>query len=327
MRIERYISLSLVFVGLMLFTACEKAEQPIAKPMKGAAEIARIHMGEDYADQVFFDFASRQSVMVSKANAWDLAFEAGPDGYHVFMNGGKDLLLYNTRNVNAAAITEMDALNVEDRLWGFDGPSGLPDSTYVGDWRNKNETFLVRFNDGSFKKVVFASVADSGYLLKFGDINSTSLQTIFLPKDASFNYVYFSFDNGGRQVYPEPAKHTWDIVFTRYRFIYYELANTRYVVTGVLLNPHNTRATADSTTAFSDITFNPTSMQQGFSNRRDFIGFDWKTYNFTTGLYQTNTQKTFLIRTQQNQHWKMRFLDFYANGIKGSPSFEFERIQ
>src|SRR5690606_16212037 len=101
----------------------------------------------------------------------------------------------------------------------------------------------------------------------------------------------------------------------------------RYVVTGVLLNPHNTSAITDSLTFFQNIAFNASSLQTSLSNRRDIIGFDWKKYNFTTGNYEADLKKCYIVRTQQNEYWKIHFIDFYnINGVKGSPSFEFERI-
>jgi len=327
MRLERYIFIALFFLGLGGMASCEKAEEPIAKPALSPAQITRVDLGEDYQDQVFFDFSTGQSVMTSKVNSWDLAFEAAPSGFHVFMNGAKDLLMYNTHNTNPGSITEAHAYIVEDRDWGFDSPSGLPDSTYVGDWRGKNETYILKFTDGSFKKLVLTAVNDTVYKIEYGDINSTSLTSFTISKNPAFNYSYFSFDNGGKQVFPEPAKHTWDIVFTRYRYIYYELENTRYIVTGVLLNPFNTVARADSITGFQSISYNGLSMQEGFSNRRDAIGFDWKKYNFNTGIYESDLKKCFILRNQDDEYWKLRFIDFYnVNGVKGSPSFEFERL-
>lgn len=326
MRLERYIFIALFFLGFAGLASCEKAEEPITKPMPSPAQITRVDLGELYEDQVFFDFSTGQSVMKSKVNSWDLAFEASPNGFHVFMNGAKDMLLYNTHSASSTSITEAHAYSVEDSEWGFDSPSGLPDSTYINDWRGKRETYLIKFMDGTFKKLILASVSDTAYQIEYGDINSTTLTGFTISKNPAFNYSYFSFDGGGKQIFPEPAKHTWDIVFTRYRHIYYELANTRYLVTGVLLNPFNTIAKADSISGFQNISYNGLSTQE-FSNRRDVIGFDWKKYNFTTGIYEPDLSKCYIVRTQKDEYWKIRFVDFYnVNGVKGSPSFEFERL-
>lgn len=294
--------------------------------------MARVDMGEDYAHQIFFDFATGQSVMTSEIDAWDLAFEATPEGYHVFMNGGKDVFLYNTHLTDPASVTETNAYNIDDADWGFDDPGGLPDGTYVSDWRqgihgSKNEVFILKFNDGSFKKFVIKSVCDTSYTFQYGDINSVSLSNVVLPKDPVYNYIYFSFEGGG-MVYPEPPKNSYDIVFTRYRYIYYELDNIKYAVNGVLLNPYKTTAVADSSHKFEDITFSNISMLASFAGRRDVIGFDWKQYNFTTSMYETRPDKVYVVKTRNNEYWKLHFLDFYnTNGVKGSPSFEFERIQ
>jgi len=328
MRLEGYISLAVVLLVSLLGASCEKAESPIAMPTRGVAQLARVDMGEDYQNQIFFSFASGESVMSSKVNSWDLAFEAGPDGYHIFMNGAKDLLCYKTQSINANAITESHALVVNELEWGFDGPSGLPDSTFIGDWRGKNQVYIIKFNDETYKKIVFSSVSDTAYTITYGDINSQSLTSFKISKNAAFNYSYFSFDNGGMQVFPDPPKHTWDIVFTRYRHIYYDLNDLRYVVTGVLLNPYKTAAMKDSITAFSNLNFSAASTLTAMDDRRNVIGFDWKTYNSTSGNYVANPQKCYVVKTQQEQFWKLRFIDFYnVNGIKGSPSFEFERIK
>jgi len=284
-------------------------------------------MGEDYADQIFFDLEAGRSVMVSKSNSWDLALEASPAGFHVFMNGGKDVSLYNTHLTNPAAVTEANAYMIEDNQWGFDNPNGDPKQTYVGDWRQNNEVFILKYNDGSFKKFVLSAVDDTSYTISYGDINAGYLTTAHIPKDDAFNFSYFLLD-GGRVTHPEPAKHTYDIVFTRYRHIYYDLDSFRYNVNGVLLNPYNVSALADSSHKFQEVNFASSFLQVPFSSNRDVIGFDWKKYNFTTQAYDTDPNKVYVVKTRNGQYWKLHFLNFYnTNGAKGSPSFEFDRIQ
>src|SRR5690606_37301741 len=130
------------------------------------------------------------------------------------MNGGKDVFLYNTHITDPAAVTEANAYSIDDMEWGFDDPCRLPDSTYVGDRRqavngSKNEVFILKFNDGSFKKFVIKSVCDTSYEFGYGHINSSSLHSITLHKDPAFNYLYFAFD-GGKIVHPEPPKNSYD---------------------------------------------------------------------------------------------------------------------
>jgi hypothetical protein len=336
MRLGKYISILIILA--VFFASCERAEDPVPLPPKGSAQIARVVTGEDYEDQVFFDFESGQIVATNKVRSWDLAFEAGATGYHVFMNGDNNIYVYNAQTSDVSSITSANSLQFVDKAsWKSDAACGLPDSTGVGEWRDatgksKEELYIVKFDKGMpsehiYKKFIVKSVSSTEYVLLYGELSSSQLETIVVPKSASHSFVYFSFDNGGTIVNSEPPKDTWDIVFTHYRYFYHDMSNFPYLVSGVLLNAHNTEARLDSTTPFASVVHNSSLSSASFSNHRDAIGWTWKKYNFTNGLYEVNTSKVFVVRNRKGQYWKMRFLDFYyPAGIKGSPSFEYERI-
>lgn len=329
MRLERYIAV-LFFSMVMVFASCEKPEKAIQLPDKGSAQLARVDMGENYENQVFFDLENAQIVMTSKVLSWDLAFENGPNGYHVFVNGGKSILVYNAKTQDPTQLLGTPIVNTGD--WEFDAPSALPDSTAIGEWRtisgtSKNDVYVIKLPNEVYKKIVIESVSATEYVLKYGDINDAELKRITIPKNDAYNYSYFSFDNGGSIPMPDPPKGTWDLVFTQYRYVYYELNNFPYLVNGALLNPYQTTAFCDSTNTFDAINHENMPDPAMFSNHRDVIGFAWKRYNFDNGRYETLTNKTYLIKNRNGQVWKLRFLDFYGpTGLKGSPTFEFERI-
>lgn len=327
MKARLYSVLFLFVLTLSLFS-CEKAEKPVVLPPAGESQMSTVDMGEQYENQIFFSFETNQIVKTSPVYSWDLAFQS--DGCHVFMNGGKNIFVYNTHLTDPLLVT--DASNVPNKSWLFDSPCGLPDSTALADWRlpngtSKNEIFIANLTDGNFKKFVILSMDAQSFVMAYGNIDAFVLDTIVIPKFQDYNFTYFSFDNGGQLVQPEPPKNSWDIVFTRYRYVYYDLDNFTYLVSGVLLNPNNTSAMVDSINHFNNIQFDNSFLPQMSSNR-DVIGFDWKKYNFDNGKYEVKTTKNYVVRNQQNHFWKIHFLDFYNNnGVKGSPSFEFERIQ
>lgn len=314
-----------------LLASCEKKETPIILPPAGYAQHASVDMGDTYETQLFFDFETGTVVKSSPVAAWDLAFEAHDNGTQVFLNGGKNVFLYNTQNTDPAQ--SLSTASIPQASWRADSPSGLPDSTAVGAWRNPNghskkEVYLLKINDQTIKKFILEDVNQNGYSFRYGELADTTLQKIFLPKDPTYNYIYFSFDNKGSVVQPEPPKTDWDIVFTRYRFLYYSLNNFPYVVSGVLANPFNTSTLADSTTGFANIAYSPSLAQKPFSNARDVIGFDWKKYNFTAGKYIVDTMKCYVLRNRVGHYWKLRFIDFYnTQGKKGAPTFQFSLIQ
>jgi hypothetical protein len=249
------------------------------------------------------------------------------------MNGGKDMWVYNTGSTDIKSVVTPPKIKNKD--WAFDSPSGLPDSTAIGEWASnkvsKNEVFIVKLNPqhfkDTFKKIQLVSYTPDEYLMLYSDLRSTEIRSIVIPKDFNYNFAYFTFEGEGRVVYPEPAKNSWDIVFTRYRHIYYDLQNFPYIVTGALSNPIRTRVAVDSIAGYDEITIED-AMTANFKTDRDAIGFLWKSYDVKTAVYTTKKNMVYTINNRNGQFWKLHFLDFYNSaGIKGSPTFKFERMQ
>src|SRR5690606_33909099 len=134
------------------------------------------------------------------------------------------------------------------------------------------------------------------YVLEYADIEENIAHMVHIPKNENYNYSYFSFADGGKIVQPDPPKNTWDIVFTRYRIVYYDLGMT-YTVNGVLLNPYNTTAAEDTTTRFAEMN-SEKALQLSYSNHRDIVGYDWKVYNFTTERYVINQHVNYVIKNR-----------------------------
>lgn len=337
------ISAGLMFVvaGLCL-SSCQKPDKPIALPEKGTSQHATVDMGEDYLEQFFYNIENGQIVHTSFVNSWDLAFEASPAGYHVFMNGAKtsDFYVYNTHKTNLADVKDPPAISKSE--WGYDAPCGTADSTYIGNWRqangmSKNEVYVIKWSaDGLnyiYYKMILVSVSSDKYIISYGYFDKPETKVMTIPKDDNYNFTYFTFDDGGKIIQPEPPKNTWDIVFTRYRHIYYDYpvpdANFfPYTVMGVLLNPYNTTAVADSVTGYENIKTAYIANAK-FCKDRNVIGFDWKSYDYVgTFKYTVHKNKCYIVKDQDDKFWKLHFIDYYSNlGVKGSPSFEYERLQ
>ena len=318
---------------LCFLASCEKEEKALVLPPPGTATPASVEMGPDYDKQTFYDFETGMSVFSSDPRCWDLSFEATPEGKHVFINGAKDVFVYNTHLTNMNAVTELPAnLKPSGSGWSFDAPCGMPDSTGIGDWfglagETRGEVYIVQTKADEYRKMRILTADASHFTIEWADLNATGTPTtVMLPKDSAYNFIYFSFSNG--TVKPEPLKNTWDIVFTRYRHVFHTQthSNFPYTVTGVLLNPSKTKAAADSTIAFGDISLQKASSLP-MSHYRDVIGFDWKDYSFSSGRYEVNRAKNYVVQTRKDQLYKFRFLEFYnSSGQKGYPSFEYERL-
>jgi hypothetical protein len=333
--IRRLISF---FAFACLMSSCEKEEKALVLPPATGASHASVNMGNNYERQIYFDFETGLPVFTSDPDSWDLAFEAGANGRHIFMNGGRDVYVHNTHLQRMSEVTELPqgvSSGVGFRGWQYDASSWDPDSTGIGDWFGtdgitKGEVYIVRLDVGAYMKMRILAANASIYSIEWAPLESTSPNpsAASIVKDSAFNYIYFSFKNG--TVQPEPAKNTWDVVFTKYRPMVYESTLKKpvpYPARGVLLNPSNTRGAADSTTAFDQITLQKALTYQQ-SSARDVIGYDWKQYGFSTTHYVVNRAKNYILYTRKDQIYKLHFLDFYNSaGEKGNPMFEYHRLR
>ncbi|MBS1644428.1 MAG: HmuY family protein [Bacteroidetes bacterium] len=330
-----YSSAFLVTLVLLL-ASCEKKESALVLPPPGTASHATVAMGENYDKQIFFDLESGQQVFVSDPKSWNLAFESGTTGKHIFINDGENEFVFNTHDTDMGAITKLPSSLLSSGVgWGFDASCGLPDSTAIGEWyhedgSSKKEVFLMQLSDGNLVKMRILSSSSKCFTLEWAPLQEQDNFTqAIINKDDRYGLNYFSFAKG--EVQPDPPADTWDIVFTRYRYIYRnyptEGLNFPYSVSGVLLNPEQTRASADSTTPFASINL-AHAQSLATTNNRDIIGYDWKGYGlFTTSVYTVNPSKNYIIHTRKGQIYKLHFLSFYNSaGVKGYPMFEFERL-
>lgn len=296
------------------------------------ASYRQLSVGADYSRQVYFDFETGNTVFDYSLAGWDIGFEAGAEGRHIVLNGGKDVLVYDTHRHALDELTELPA-NLSADSWQIDAPDGAQDSTGVGTWfdaagHSNGEVYVIQTAPAEYFKMRLLSVSDTDYRFEWAPLSAKGTASeVVLPKDSLYNYMYYSFKGG--IVRAEPPRAAWDIEFTYYRDLVYDnniRKDVPYLVTGVLLNPAGTAAVMDSTHSFSDITV-ASAQALTPSTRRNIIGYDWKAYNFSTGHYAIRRDKNYILHTAEGQIYKMHFLDFYNSaGEKGNPSFEYLRL-
>ncbi len=347
---SRYFFLALL---VTLFASCFKEDDPIVLPPPGDVQMSQVGMGPDYLNQIYFKLSNKDT-LVNDHRCWDLAFENSANGYHIWVNGGNMILVANTNSSNFAYLNDTVGAN-----WKWDASSWNKDSTAIGNWTVSNpgnptpakdiasasSSGKIEQNDiatgvylidlGSdmpaaerIKKAVFETVDNSQYTFKYANLDGSDLHTVTLPKEPAYCYTYFTIRNGGVVLHPEPVKTNWDILFTRYRYIFYQNGNViPYVVTGVLINPTGYSVAVDSSKAFTDVDYNYAKNLTYITNR-DAIGYDWKHINFQTSTtYTVDENKIYLIKDNGGYYWKLHFIGFYNNdGIKGYPQFEYQRL-
>ena len=310
--------------------ACEQEEIPIIKHETGNVISKQINMESNYSLQVYYNIEDNTIVSENEKIKWDLAFENTALGWNI---------ITNSATFSQIAIVENDFnenININSLSWSWDRPEGINYGTAIGDYRNNNNNNNVYvldrgFNlDGSprgYKKFMIDSVNSNLYIIKYSNLDNTNFHNITIYKNNNFNFQYLTFDNN-ETINIEPLKEDWDLIFTQYTHLYLDNIETpAYLVTGVLTNYlSNIMVVRDSTNKFVDINLNMID-QYNFTNKQNEIGFDWKTYNFTTQNYTVNSEITYIISKNNGRYYKLHFIDFYdENGEKGNPKFEIQEL-
>jgi len=321
--------LVLAFIVLSM-ASCLKEESPVSLPPQGDAISQTLRMGSDYSTQYYYDLTNQKVVHTSKVNSWHLAFESGEDGETVFINGGNGMGLIKTNKTDFREVSSNDYAGI---TWLQDNPNGIEKEAAFAGWNqnelSRNTIYIVRL-DGSNQNIVtvkLREVTSTYFQFEVGDLTHGKLGAYQINKEPTRMYTYFNLEDLEERKDVEPIKESWDLLFTRYGFTFYnETPPLPYIVTGVLTNP-NSKAYKDSLNSFYDIDAGILTNCE-LSPHRDIIGYDWKYYDFDLGIFHIRQDYNYIIRTQNENCFKLRFLSFYDdNGLKGTPTFEFKQIQ
>lgn len=309
-------------------SSCLNKETPVPLLPPGSQTKATVDMSEDYRWQVYFSFKNNTMVGKNLITAWDLGFETSPEGRRIVLNGAKfRMAVYPVNKSQLSAVYISDTTGVTSQI---DMPSGSLDSTAIGEWKPGSIFILNRGTDESGAdlgvcKIQIVSVDEKKYVVKFADFKSSEEITIEVPKDEKYNFSFLSFNDGGKTVMVEPPKAEWDIAFTKYTHLYYDL-DLRYSVVGCLLNRYKTAAGEETgSKTFEEIDLSKAA-KVALSSLPSSIGFEWKSYNINAGKFTVDATRFYIIKDQQDVYFKLRFVDFYQNGIKGNPQFEYQRL-
>jgi hypothetical protein len=310
--------LPILVLGL---AGCMKDELAVPAQPRGDGQQLEVCLGPGYNDQLWMDLATGSTISVNGKEAWDLAFESAPSGWHVMLNGSR---LMTAWNIGPAEITQaMDTAGMAAAR-RIDAPSGNMDSTAIGDCRSGNDVFVLDLGYGSLgqwfgiRKLRFMEVSADRYVFQVARQDGSELNTVIVHKDPARAFTSFSFSTGVVPV--EPVRGSWDLVFTQFTHQFYE-PFLPYIVSGVL-SAAGTRVSEVDGAVFENVTLADTIIHP-FSSARDAIGYDWKEYSFETSSYTVRSNRTYIVQDAQGYYVKLRFLDFYSEvGQVGCPRFE-----
>jgi len=333
----KYVSI-IILAATFLFTSCEKEDTAIVLPPPGDLKLMVADMGVNYDNQVYVDLETGSQKSVPY-RSYDLAFEAAPGGFRVYLNTGKLMFVANT------STGDMVSADTTGKTWKTETDHLYDDSTACGNWQSTtglNETYVIdrgrveHFGAARWRKMQILSVNDTEYRIRYSLYDNSQTTEFTIPKNSAYSLMYFSFDAGGKMVDVAPQKELWDVVFTKFIHTYYsEPVNSPYryyIVTGALLNRWNDNENEivkkDSTPGYKPFE-QVTGQDMGsfsFYKEAALIGFSWKEFDFNLG-YIIYPDPYYLVRDSKGYYYKIRFLDFYDDqGNKGAATFEYQRL-
>ena len=310
------------YIIFTVLVACDIGEIPVDPRPPGLLTNTTIEMMENYQMQVYFDLYNNNLISENLRTDWDLAFESNPNGWRININSSKFMQVWEVDNQSYNS-----PLDLSNAIWRWDHQSGSPDSTAVGDYRNKESFYVIDRgynNDNSqigYKKLNVESVNSDSYTIRLANIEGSIDTIIEIPKNLANEKIYFSFNDYSIKDI-EPSH--WDLLFTTYTHLF--SSNFPYLVSGVLTNTSHVKVVKDTTYHFDDISFENIK-NFDFSTDQNIIGYDWKSYDLNTGVFTINSSINYIIETNSQKYFKLRFLDFYnENGTKGYPKFEYKEL-
>jgi len=339
--------ISFVIGLIFLFSSCFKEDDRVEPHDPGDVETVVIEMTSTYKYQLYFDFSSDSVISQNLKTDYDLGFGCADTGWHIILNTANFMMAGNTGQTDFNAPADTTGL-----VWKYDKSNGDLDSTAIGDWLAispddsshiySNHVYIIDRgydelgNLRGLKKVVFERLEINIYSIRYSNYDGSDEQTMSITKNPAVNFIYFSFDDGGRQLDLEPANPDWDLIFTQYTTLLFTDANEPYpyLVTGALSNRSHVGVAQETSFDFDDIDLN-LAQDLLYSSALDVVGYDWKDVvgDVTSGIvtYVMVPDLSYVIHDAEGFFYKLRFVNFYSTdpnnpGEKGYPTLEYQRL-
>lgn len=296
---------------------------------EGYGQVEQVSIGASYSQQAYYKLSTGEVTSVSN-DAWDIAFSnEGMVDAGIFINESAgfmaspvkvylssesdwnnpitdvsvfvdDVMLLNPESnwTTGALNTVADANNPLDYGWGS---YNTTTHTVDGD-----KIFVVQKRDGSFIKMQITSLSGGAYNFKYADLDGSNEVSTSVSKEDSAGQalIYFSFDTGDEVDMPTD----YDLIFQRYSTPIPDGTGSviNYTVSGVLLAPN--------TSAVVALDVDPETVQESdyadqYSTEVSTIGYDWKSYDFTSGWLIDDSRANF-VKTSEGELYKIVFYDF-----------------
>jgi len=316
--------------------------------------------GPSQPKQVYIDLGGKAMYPVQR-DSWDLAFYSGND-FRVKLNGSIYMAASSLSATDIDKVKESDVTGIKGQVQigtfdpanvaFIDNPSGYLNETAIKEVKINdidNKVYLVNlgFKPGS-NDVAKGSVSvtgdargwkkiriirqNNGYLLQYANLNESSHKEVFIDKNTSYNFTFFSFDSN-KVVDVEPTSKKWDLNFTVFTntvdqqgdpkgsYGYSDfIVNNRYA--GV--SAYKVVVPAKDKTMYKSFSLADVDMKALELDLRT-IGGTWRDVANDKKLFNN---VFYVIKDAKGNFYKMRVLSFMnEKGERGYPKFEYSLLR
>lgn len=317
---------------------------------------------------VFIDLSGNRQTAIARTT-WDLGFSSGDD-FRVVLNSPNGMLARATDKTDLAAVTSADTVGFGAQLgigaifavigstevenyppwiaqtttW-IDNPAGDITKTAIASvsaTESENKVYIVNRGTGvsnaplGWKKVRILRKGN-GYTVQYADINSSTVTSVDVTKNAlsRFQYVSFSTNN---VVTVEPEKTKWDIAWTGFTNTFPTGAPPAplipyYFQDMIITNTGGVQTYTYNMNATNTLTYDTFAEANlaglTYSTSQIGIGSSWRV---TGGPPPSpppgvNATRFYIIKDAEGNVYKLQFTALTTNGERGKPQFKFALLK
>jgi len=325
--------ISVILIIALGLSSCFKEADVV---MDDSLFTLEIETTSDRNGQIFFDLENRTVVAQNSIYNWDMAFDCREGKFSIILNSAKGMAAYNTRSKRFEKKFE-----IQQYPWRFDHPCGDLNLTCIGEWgdfsfdnpQSYTEVYLINLGlrgqktPLGFRKVQFLKFQDSSYIFHFAELNGHNESFDTIRKDPDFNFIYYSFNDGGKIRRIEPPKDDWDIVLSPYLDEHRELGpfdisvNKDFAIyDGLMQNRHKHEVSIDTVRLRDEIGYFDMDNYE-WSPYTNLIGNTWNQWSAKDSSYHILKPKTYLLKNDE-RYYLINF-DSYSKTDQFTSNFRF----
>jgi hypothetical protein len=292
--------------------------------LAGNAQTADSVLSRGGAMDVYYDFETQDITELNRAT-WDIGLTTDMRGASIIINdnGGTELYLYSADTADWSSVDTagFDFKNIYNSETTWSSGAFANQGTVHPDYGwgiydqnkhdiNGNRIFILKTKTGDYLKVVIDQMSPTGvYKFRTANLDGSNLEVYEYaktdPESMGKNFALVNLD-AGDFVFENPASSKWDILFTKYTTtVRMGPVSQDMAVAGVKINAGCEVAQRTGVDVSSDDT-----TELDWNTEITEIGYDWKSFNRVTFVYDITPDQTFFVRTINGAVYKLWFTGY-----------------